>query len=160
MTSIDAVLATQSVTFFASPVRDQLSLFENQKSRVLEYFGDLGDNSKFPNYVGCVYCVFKTYWGSLVEELDIIDAGHPLERLSQALDIVAVRDDPHEWSFDSLARTKSWSEIRSLAKEVLVNSELAATTVTDFDFFRAISLTEFRTSEQVKRVLGNEDGAY
>ena len=158
--SIDAALGTKialdCLQFFSCSGERQVATWEiarNKYQLPRLFSGDSKPATESDYFIG-VGCAFKTYLGFIYDYVLSQHATESLEALNHRLSVMMHTESEVDWSAVSILNEVVWQKLRAEAKNALSTLGIVASDVAPiFDLENLIDPTEFRTSDEVRKLL-------
>lgn len=167
--SLPAVqIASDALRFFGLPARDQVAIERACRVESDPVFFDV--TARESNFFMGMACVFLTYKGSLLDEIDcdcpydvLEDFSHRqdcpyeiLEDFSHRLVVSMHNSSSDEWSEVAVIGSQVWEKLRRDACRAIEELGVRGGAIDDFDFdiSKLINPSEFITTPEVKDILG------
>jgi hypothetical protein len=147
------VLAVNALRFFSLPASSQVRGFKQHVGEVPL----LLESSIVPgagDYFRSVHAVFITYVGFIYDRFQSSEDALAINEFKRLVDELACYEGGEFWSEHGTLTSERWAEMRTLASRAM--AELGEQTSSEpprFDFESEINPHEFRTSDDVRRLL-------
>jgi hypothetical protein len=147
-------IALDALRFFGLPAGDQVAIGRACRDRSDPVFFDA--EARESNFFLGMACVFVTYKGALLNEIDCDRASDALEDFSHRLAVSMHNSSADEWTEVAVINGEGWQRLRRDASRAVHQLGVSEHSKTDLEFKIAdlIDPDEFRTTDAAQAVLG------
>jgi hypothetical protein len=151
-------IAVAALRFFSLSGPVQIAIRrESRTGREPTFFRDSATGDDAPGFFLGVACVFKTNQGLIYEGIDDDAVRETLTDFVHRLNVAMNDSSAADWSEAAVFQDRLWHALRKDAAKAIRDLGLdPVAEVPRFDIAALINPDEFRTSDEVRRILGDD----